>query len=99
MFQKCATLRVILNIKYTSVCVRCGKDRIILKEWDETRETRVGEATVSYTKMVCPDVDCQKIVEETFRVELQKKEHMKKIKVQEDAARKRAIARAKSVKA
>lgn len=46
--------------------------------------------------MVCPDPDCQKIVESDFTIEKNRKDQAKRIKLLEDAARKRAIARAKA---
>lgn len=47
----------------TSVCIRCGKQRIVSKVWDEQVVTMRGETTITYTETVCPDVACQKIVE------------------------------------
>ncbi len=46
-------------------CIRCGKIRILEKKWVE----KVGLSTITYTKTVCPDGECQKIVDD----ELQKK--------------------------
>lgn len=42
-------------------CIRCGKTRIIAKTWKENATT--------YVQTVCPDPECQKMVEK----ELQKK--------------------------
>ena len=40
-------------------CIRCGKERILDKTWSE----QIGISLVTYTQSVCPDADCQKIVE------------------------------------
>lgn len=49
----------------TTPCVRCGKSRIVSKTWSE----KVDNSMVTYTQTVCPDSECQKIVES----DLQKK--------------------------
>lgn len=40
-------------------CVRCGKERIIVKTWQDY----IGESLVTYTLGLCPDKECQKIVD------------------------------------
>jgi hypothetical protein len=40
-------------------CIRCGKDRIIAKEWKE----KVGNSVIICTTNVCPDAECQKVVD------------------------------------
>lgn len=45
-------------------CIRCGKQRIQAKSWDE----KINGSIVTYTLTVCPDADCQKLVD----AELQK---------------------------
>lgn len=52
-----------------SICTRCGKTRIVQKSWVETRDTMIGVASINYTKLVCPDVNCQKAVEEILVAE------------------------------
>ncbi|OGG07153.1 hypothetical protein A3D05_03560 [Candidatus Gottesmanbacteria bacterium RIFCSPHIGHO2_02_FULL_40_24] len=56
----------------TSVCIRCGKTRIKGKTWKE----KVEGAEVTITQTVCPDDDCQKIVDEMLQ---SKKEKLEKI--------------------
>ena len=41
-------------------CIRCGKTRIKSRSWSE----KINNSLVIYTQMVCPDADCQKIVED-----------------------------------
>lgn len=42
-------------------CVRCGKPRKVVKTWSE----KIGTSKVKYTLAVCPDSECQKIVDAT----------------------------------
>lgn len=52
----------------TSPCIRCGKQRIIGKTWTE----KINGSTVSYTQTICPDPECQKIVEEQLQIKKDK---------------------------
>lgn len=88
-----------MTASYTSVCTRCGKERIILKKWTETHETRAGLASISYTTMSCPDFDCQIIVDREASVEKKRKDEALRIKLLENESRKRAAARARVAKA
>lgn len=47
----------------TNPCIRCGKDRIVAKEWKE----KIGNSVVICTSNVCPDPECQKIVESQLK--------------------------------
>ena len=42
-----------------TACIRCGKVRILDRIWEE----RVGISLLTHTDTVCPDADCQKLVE------------------------------------
>lgn len=44
-------------------CIRCGKKRIEAKKWSE----HISGSLVTYTLNVCPDPECQKIVEEQLQ--------------------------------
>ena len=48
----------------TTVCIRCGRDRILFKKWTGKSETN-GNITTNEL-YVCPDSDCQKIVDAKF---------------------------------
>lgn len=48
-----------------SLCPRCGKVRITISSRDEM----VSSSKVTYTQTVCPDPECQKIVETNFKNE------------------------------
>lgn len=49
-----------------SVCIRCGKTRVLLKTWSDRGENKRG-ALVTHEQTVCPDKECQKIVDEKFQ--------------------------------
>ena len=74
-------------------CIRCGKDRVFEKTWEEKTTTGQGSAVLTYNLYVCPDKECQKKVEKSL-AEKQKisedreKAHQKRLK-------ERNIARAK----
>lgn len=44
----------------TTPCIRCGKMRVLAKKWTE----KINGSLTTYTLSVCPDANCQKIVEE-----------------------------------
>jgi len=58
-----------MNQKFTNPCTRCGKDRIDARTWTEEVSNFFGASTVTYTDTVCPDPECQKIVEEKLAVQ------------------------------
>ncbi len=53
-------------------CIRCGKDRVQDKSWKEY----VGKSLVIYTTNICPDAECQKIVEAGLK---ERKDHLDSI--------------------
>lgn len=71
-----------------SVCIRCGKERIVVS----SRKEMVSKSEVVYTTTVCPDPECQKIVEKGLRDEERKrvalKDEQEKRELQRLAARK-----------
>jgi len=56
-----------------SICIRCGKPRILSKSWVE--KTEKG-STLTHSAEVCPDKACQKIVEADFAAKREKKLEM-----------------------
>lgn len=54
-------------------CIRCGKERIISKTWKEELTNFFGTSTITHTETVCPDEECQKLVEAKFAQEREKK--------------------------
>jgi hypothetical protein len=47
-----------MGIINTTVCVRCGKPRIVLS----VKEEKVGNSIITTTETICPDPECQKKV-------------------------------------
>ncbi len=54
----------------TSVCIQCGKPRIVVGTHDEV----IGNSTVTHVDTVCPDPECQKKVEGFLKLELEKRQ-------------------------
>lgn len=57
-------------IEDTSVCIVCGKRRIIVA----THEEKIGNSVVVYKETICPDPECQKKVEKVLGKELEKRQ-------------------------
>jgi hypothetical protein len=47
-----------------SVCIRCGKTRVFSRKWKDSSD--VKGSPVTHVETVCPDVECQKVVDEKF---------------------------------
>lgn len=60
-----------------NVCIRCGKDRVLQKKWQEEVPTFIGVSVVTRSLYVCPDTDCQEKVnvslEEKRQISLERK--------------------------
>jgi hypothetical protein len=66
-----------MNNFSTSICTRCGKQRIISRTWKEEMETITGTTTVEYSETICPDPECQKIVEKQLSEQKEKNDQRK----------------------
>lgn len=55
-----------------NVCIRCGKERIVVKTWKE----KIGNSVLTYTETACPDKECQKLVEKMNQEKKDKREQM-----------------------
>lgn len=44
---------------FKNICVRCGKERVVVKEWEEITESG---AKMKKSESVCPDPECQEEV-------------------------------------
>lgn len=62
----------------TNPCSRCGKERILLKEWVEEVPT-FNNKTIKITRSTntCPDPECQEIVDKELAVQKQKRDKIK----------------------
>lgn len=52
-----------------SACIRCGRERVFEKTWKEY----IGTSLLTYTRSVCVDVECQKIVDEQIALQKEKR--------------------------
>lgn len=53
-----------MDKQYTNPCSRCGKERIIAKSWVEKNTTFSGDIIeIRLTENVCPDKECQKVLD------------------------------------
>lgn len=52
-----------------SLCIRCGKVRVFEKTWKEY----IGNSLLIYTRTVCVDESCQKIVDEQIALQKEKR--------------------------
>lgn len=43
-------------------CIECGKERVDGKSW----KGKAGTAVIMYTSTICPDPQCQKIVDKAI---------------------------------
>lgn len=68
------------GVRNMSKCTRCGKERIIKSSRTEVLE----KTSVIYTVTICPDPECQNLVEKSLIVEENKR------KVMHDEQEKRA---------
>ncbi len=76
-------------------CIRCGQERIVTKTWEESVATLSGVSVVMHTVSVCPDEDCQKIVDESIRLQREKQQELKRgqLKKAEDRKKKAELSR------
>lgn len=53
-------------------CIRCGKERIVLKTWTD----KVGNFPLTHTTTGCPDKACQKVLNDEMEAAREKREAM-----------------------
>lgn len=64
-------------------CIRCGKPRIDGKTW----EGKIGVSSITYTITVCPDSECQKMVDQAIADKKAKNDSLLQAKKQAKLAR------------
>ena len=57
-----------------SVCIRCGKQRVVAKTWEE----HLRGSILTFTSFICPDPRCQKIVDKQLADKKEKRETAEK---------------------
>lgn len=61
----------------TNPCIECGKERIDGKSWIQT----LGNSKIIHTLTICPDPECQKIVDKAIAARRLKAENLSKAKI------------------
>ena len=70
-----------------NLCIECGKERIDGKTW----KGKSGASTVTYTKTICPDADCQKKVDQAIADRKEKSTMLIKKKMDAKLAREKLL--------
>ncbi len=83
-------------MKDTNPCIRCGKQRIPSRTWEENIQTYSGVSLVVHTEAICPDEKCQEIVDKELSVEREKREAIRESKRQKTEASMAKAGRKKS---
>lgn len=79
-----------MNKKAMNPCTRCGQERVMQKTWEEDQISITGKVhSVSFGQTICPNPDCQKIVEEEIKVQEEKQATIKLKKEASDILRKK----------
>ena len=71
-----------------NLCIQCGKPRIDGKSWKE----KAGISFIFYTSTICPDADCQKIVDKAIADRKEKSANLIKAKAEAKLAREKLLA-------
>lgn len=71
-----------------NLCIKCGKPRVDGKTWEE----KAGTSVVTYTLTICPDADCQKIVDKATADRKEKSVNLIKAKLEAKLAREKLLA-------
>lgn len=69
-------------------CIKCGKQRIDGKSWKE----KSGTSFIFYTKTICPDSACQKLLDQETADRIAKNELILKNKAEAKLAREKLLA-------
>lgn len=90
-----------MQAKHSNPCTRCGQERIEGRKYEEKIATFLGTSTIFHVDTVCPDKECQEIVDEKLEVlrlksEEMKLEKLKKLEVAAAARKKKALQKLKN---
>lgn len=83
-----------MNIS-TNPCTRCGKERIVARVWQEKIKTFSGFIVETRSDNVCPDKECQKLVEKELKAQWEKREKMRQNKTQQQKQQAKKIKKGK----
>ena len=62
-----------MNKANSNLCIRCGKQRLVVKTWQE----KIGYSLVTTKEMACPDSACQKKVNQSNEKQKARQEALK----------------------
>lgn len=71
----------------SNACFRCGKERIVTKVWKEV----TANSTIIHTETICPDKDCQAVVDAQNNSLKEKRAKAEENKAKSEAERKTRI--------
>lgn len=74
---------------YSNPCIRCGSERIVSKRYEEQMYDYPGATKVIHIEKVCPNPECQKILDAELKEQREKKENLRR-KSEERALARRA---------
>lgn len=74
----------------SNTCMRCGKDRIVIKRWEEVVHSERRDSVIVHILTACPDPDCQKLVDKNLEQQKIKEAERKQEKEDKDKAIKEA---------
>lgn len=80
-----------MDVKKTNPCIKCGKERIMLKTWKEYIKNYTGVSLVIYSETVCPDKECQKAVNKILQNQKEKRDAIKHEKESRMLLKRRSI--------
>ncbi len=86
---------------YTNPCIRCGKERLLVKTWTEKIKSISGKTIeVTRGKTICPDPECQKEVDKELRKQKAKRDKIKRDREDRaiESAKNKKIAKDKKIK-
>ncbi len=81
-----------MQIPVGNPCVRCGKERVVVKEWTE----KIGQTSMIRTLTKCPDKECQKILDDEAAAQKEKRDAITQKKAQDKEERAKLLAAAKA---
>lgn len=60
-----------------SLCTRCHTERVVSKTWTEKIETYSGTSVVTHTETICPNPECQAVVDKQLTASRERNEQAK----------------------
>ena len=76
-----------MNNTYSNPCIRCGKERIIFKRTEEQMYDYPGATKVVHIEKVCPDPECQKLLDAEIKEQQNKRDTLRKKSEERNNAR------------